>query len=66
MALAFSAPVGQLKMPRPFMHKGPMNQAGLAEAFKSAINRDFVWDSICEVSGNLSLGQRFAGLQQNA
>jgi hypothetical protein len=65
MALAFSALVGKLKMPRPFLHKGLMYQAGLAEAFQRTINRDFVGDDRCKVRRNLPLRQMFACLQQN-
>ncbi len=66
MALVFSALVGQLEMPRPLLHKRLMHQPGSAEAFESAVNRDFVRDSRCKAGGNLFLGQRFMGLQQNA
>jgi hypothetical protein len=65
VALAFSAFVGQFEMPCSFVHKGLMYQTGLAEAFKCAINRDFVWDNRCKVSRYLPLGQRFACLQQD-
>ena len=65
MTLAFGALVGQFEMPCPFMHKRLMYQAGPAEAFERAINRDLVGDGPPEAGGNLVLAQWFAGLQQN-
>jgi len=57
--------IRKLKMPRSFLHKSLMYQAGPAETLQGAVNRDFIEPILAQSLRNLFLLQWSVRLQQN-
>jgi len=65
MALVLGAMVGQLVMPRPFVHKDPVHQADLQQARERSVDGYFVEMPRACPAGDLVVAQRFTGFEQN-
>lgn len=63
VTLAFRAVVGQLEMPRSFLHKRFVNQSDFQQAFERPVDRYLVEASFVRPKGNLALIERLVGLQ---
>ena len=65
MTLAFSAVMGQFKMPRSFLYKSLMHQPDLQETFQGSVDCNLVEVFFPQLPGNLLLAQRLIRFHQH-